>query len=198
MTTIIVDYITAILAVTGYPGLVFAMALESMIFPIPSEAIMPFAGFLWYSGEMTLLGIAWWSMIGSLIGSLFSYWLGYYGGRRLVLRFGHYLLLNEEHLKKTEEFFAHSGEKAVFFSRFIPIVRHLISIPAGIGKMNLWKFVIYTAIGAFLWNDLLAIIGYYLGQNWEIIKEYGNYMDIIVVVGMVAVAIWFWWRKRRS
>ncbi len=191
----LVTYITQILSWAGYPGLFVLMTAESMVTPVPSEAVMPFAGFLLSTGEMTWGAVILWSSLGSLIGSLLSYWIGYYGGRPLVLRFGHYLLLNEGHLLATEKFFTHFGDKTVFLSRFIPVVRHLISIPAGIGKMSLVKFSLYTIAGATIWNAFLTFVGFYLGQNWKQIENYTKYIDwLILLVILLGLA---WWFKKR-
>ncbi|MFA5358542.1 MAG: DedA family protein [Patescibacteria group bacterium] len=197
ITQSLLDLFTSIIATAGYGGVIFLMILESMVIPVPSEAVMPFAGFLWFSGEMSFLPIVFFATLGSIIGSLLSYYIGYYGGRPLVMRFGKYLLLNEHHLDATEKFFAHYGDKAVFVSRFIPVVRHLISLPAGIGKMNIWKFGVYTVVGASLWNSFLAYLGYYLGSRWEEIRKFSEVLDIIIVIVLVVLIIWGVTKLRR-
>ena len=153
MTALIITFATNLIAKTGYAGIFALMTLESMVAPVPSEAVMPFAGFLLYQKTFTLFGVIVASTAGSLVGSLISYWIGAKGGRVIVLRYGKYLLLNTHHLDATERFFSRYGEWTIFVSRFIPIVRHLISIPAGIGRMKLGKFCAYTIAGAALWND---------------------------------------------
>ncbi|MFA6416533.1 MAG: DedA family protein [Candidatus Paceibacterota bacterium] len=198
MTTFIVDYITSLLDTVGYAGLVIAMTLESMVFPLPSEAVMPFAGFLWSTGQMSFWLIVVWSTVGSLIGSMISYWIGLYGGRPFIAKYGSYFLLNEKHLQQTEEFFNKHGAKAIFIGRLVPVVRHLISIPAGLGKMNVWRFLCYTAVGATLWNTFLTIVGYYLGANWEVIKEYGHYLDMAVILAIILTGVWFWREYRKE
>jgi len=176
---------TGLIAVLGYPGVLFLMALESMIAPIPSEAVMPFAGFLVAEGQMNML----------IIGSLISYYIGLWGGRALVLKVGKYLLLNEHHLELTEKFFQKRGDLTVFISRFIPVVRHFISIPAGMGKMPLVPFLIYTAVGAGLWNWILADAGFRLRSNWASITPYFHIVDK-VILGVIALAmIWFIWSR---
>ena len=172
----------------GYTGVFILMMFESMILPVPSELVMPFAGFLVVEGRFTFLGVIIASSLGSIVGSLISYYIGFYGGNRFVLRFGKYLLLDSEDLKKTEEWFALRGEKTVLISRFIPVVRHLISIPAGIGRMDLKKFLIYTLIGATAWNGILAYVGYKLGEHWEDVRVYSEPLSmgmavVIVIVG---------------
>lgn len=189
LTEFLINYFTAIISTGGYWGVMILMALESMIAPVPSEAVMPFAGFLWFEGQFNFWGVVIASTAGSIVGSLISYWLGFYGGRPLVKRYGKYLFLNEYHLQWTEKFFTKYGDKTIFFSRFIPVVRHLISIPAGMGKMNLGKFLLYTALGAGLWNSFLAYLGYYLGSRWHEIRKYSEIVDVILVILIIIAVI---------
>ncbi len=179
------------MSIWGYTGLFLLMALESMIAPIPSEIVMPFAGFLVTSGRFTLLAVAFVSALGSVFGSLLSYWIGVFGGRRFVVKYGRFLLLDETHLEWTERFFARYGDKAIFISRFVPVVRHLISIPAGIGKMSLKKFCLYTFIGALIWNTFLAWLGIKLGERWEIIHNYSRQLDYVMIVLIVVAFAYF-------
>jgi membrane protein DedA with SNARE-associated domain len=174
-----------ILAFMGYPGVFFLMALESMIFPLPSELLMPFAGFLAVDGQMNFGFVILASSLGSLFGSLLSYFLGFYGGTKMVLKFGKYLFLDEADLEWTQKWFREKGKKTIFISRFIPVVRHLISIPAGIGKMNLAEFSVYTVVGATIWNTFLAYLGYILGKNWASVRHYSEYISISVAILLV-------------
>jgi membrane protein DedA with SNARE-associated domain len=178
----------------GYPVLFILMVLESMIFPIPSELVMPFAGFLTGNGAMSMWLIILVSTFGSLVGSIISYWLGLFGGRKFINRFGKYFLLDQEHLEWTEKFFKKHGSKTIFISRFIPVVRHLISIPAGMGKMDLKKFAIYTVIGAGLWNAFLAYVGVWLKSNWTVIHDYSFYIDVVVVAILVIFLTYYIYR----
>jgi membrane protein DedA with SNARE-associated domain len=182
---------TQVIDALGYPGIVLLMTLESMIAPVPSEAVMPFAGMLAGSGRLTWTGVLLASSVGSLIGSAASYALGYYGGRPLVLRFGRWLLLNPSDLDWAVKFFERRGGITVLIARFIPVVRHLISVPAGIGKMRLVPFVSYTLIGATTWNMFLAWLGHLLGANWARIEHYSKPIDAIVLVALFAAAIFF-------
>jgi membrane protein DedA with SNARE-associated domain len=152
---------------------------------------MPFAGFLIATHEFTFFGVAIASTLGSITGSLLSYYIGKIGGRPLVLRFGKYLLLDVHHLESTERFFVRYGEKAIFVARLVPIVRHLISIPAGIGRMRVSKFLMYTIAGAALWNMFLAWTGVVLRERWEVIHEYSRVLDMIVLVVAAAAFIYF-------
>ena len=166
-----------------------------MVAPVPSEAVMPFAGFLWFDHKFTFWGLAFSSTLGSIIGSLISYYVGAFGGRPLVKKFGKYLLLNEHHLDQTQRFFAKYGDKTIFISRFIPVIRHLISLPAGVGRMNLAKFSLYTVIGAGIWNSFLAYLGYYLGSRWEEIRKYSEILDIVIIVLIVGTIVVFFFKK---
>ncbi len=198
LTDLLINTFTSIIDKLGYPGVWLLMVFESMILPVPSEAVMPFAGFLWFDHKMTFIMIALVSTFGSIVGSLISYWIGASGGRPLVRKFGKYLLLNEHHLDKTHEFFLKYGDKTIFFSRFIPVVRHLISIPAGIGRMGLKKFILYTTVGAAIWNSLLAYLGYLLGSNWEAIRKYTEILDIIIVLAILFLVGYFLYKLRKN
>ncbi|MFH1209273.1 MAG: DedA family protein [archaeon] len=196
--TVVLEYIAVFAKDTilflGYPGILILMALESMIFPLPSELVMPFAGFLIAEGKFNFVLVMLFSSLGSIIGSLISYYIGFYGGKKTVLKFGKYLLLDASDLEKTEAWFKKRGEKIIFISRFVPVVRHLISIPAGVGKMNLKKFIIYTLIGATLWNGFLAYLGYLLGKNWHMVRIYSEYISIIVFIIVLLLGIFFIYR----
>ena len=194
----LIGLFTNIISTAGYTGVFFLMVLESMVAPVPSEAVMPFAGVLWFLGEMSFLPIVIFSTLGSITGSLISYYAGLYGGRPLIQKYGKYVLLNEHDLALTERFFEKYGDKTIFVSRFIPVVRHLISIPAGTGKMNIFKFIFYTALGAGLWNAFLAYAGYYLGSNWTEIRKYSEVIDIVLVVAIIALAGFYFYKRRNT
>ncbi len=185
---------TKFLEITGYPALVVLMAMESMIFPIPSEAVMPFAGFLIADGKMSWFLAIFFSTLGTLIGSLTSYAMGYYGGNRFVKHFGKYFLMDEKALVWTEHWFSKHGAKTIFISRFIPVVRHLISIPAGIGKMPLKKFITYTLLGGIIWNTFLLYTGVLLQDNWTLVQKYSHPIDIVIIILFIVAIIWFIWR----
>jgi len=191
----IAEWITGVMATLGYPGLVFMMALESMIAPVPSEIVMPFAGFLVVKGQFTLLGATVASSLGTLIGSLIGYYMGKLGGYALVLRCGRYLLLDEKHLELTVRWFEKRGEITILICRFVPVVRHLISIPAGVGNMNLLRFCVFTLIGGTIWNVILLVAGVKLGERWEIIHTYSHQIDYIFVAAIVAVGVWWVWKQ---
>ncbi|MBS3137982.1 DedA family protein [Candidatus Woesearchaeota archaeon] len=178
-------WITKIISSFGYFGIFILMIFESMVVPVPSELVLPFAGFLAATGEFNLFLVIIAASLGSLIGSLISYYMGLYGGNKLIVKYGKYFFVDPADLQKTEEWFAKKGEKTVFISRFIPVVRHLISIPAGIGKMDLKKFCLYTIAGATLWNAFLIYLGYLLGQRWNEVKHYSEYFTIPVIILLI-------------
>ncbi len=174
------------------------MALESMIAPVPSEVVMPPLGMAVHQGT-----ILWpWAMAatsaGSLIGSLISYYLGYIGGKPLVMKVGKWLLVNEHHLDLTTAWFKRWGSPTVFICRLVPVVRHFISIPAGVARMNLLKFCVYTLIGATLWNGFLLWVGWKLESNWETILKYRTPLDAGMVLILVAMVVaWYWVHLRK-
>ncbi len=199
ITASVVDFAINFMQHAGYFGLASMMAAESMILPVPSEAVMPFAGFLIVGHTFSWVGVIIFSTIGSIVGSLISYWIGAAGGRPLVERWGKYVLVSHHDLDITDRFFARRGSWAIFICRFIPVVRHIISIPAGVAKMNLKKFLTATIIGAVIWNTFLAWVGVKLGENWERLRTYGEKIDIVVVgllVLLVAAFLYRHWRTR--
>ena len=196
MFTQLTAIISVWLAAGGYPVLSGLMALESMVVPVPSEAVMPFAGFLIAQGTWTGLGVVLWSTTGSIIGSLISYWIGWGVGRPALLAWGRFVGLTVQHLERTERWFSRWGSRAIFVCRFVPVVRHLISLPAGTARMPLGRFVLLTAAGAGLWNSFLAYVGFKLGERWTDLQAISHWIDIIVVVGLVMLLGW-WLRHRR-
>jgi membrane protein DedA with SNARE-associated domain len=151
----------------GYGGVFFAMVLESACIPLPSEIIHPFAGYLVFTGKFVYWKITIVAAIANVIGGLISYYIGKYGGRPLIIRYGKYLLISEYKLRKTEIFFEKYGEYTVFFGRMLPVVRTFISLPAGIARMNALKMSIYTFLGSLPWCALLIWAGKELGENWQ-------------------------------
>ena len=194
----LVEYITIGMSIGGYFGLFILMTLESMIAPVPSEVVMPFAGYLVLQGKFEFWIAVLVSSLGSIFGSLLSYYIGVYGGRPFVLKFGKYLLLEEGHLEWTEKWFKKQGEKTIFISRFVPVVRHLISIPAGMAKMPMQKFLIYTFAGASIWNFILLYAGFKLGSHWDKLHKFSKELDIIFVAGVILFLIYFVWKHKKK
>jgi membrane protein DedA with SNARE-associated domain len=198
LTETITVHARDLISATGYTGAALLMALESMIAPVPSEAVMPFVGMAVVKGKMSLLPAMIWTSIGSLIGSLLSYAMGYFGGKPLVLKVGRYLFLNEHHLDLTVNFFHKRGRITVFIARFIPVVRHFISVPAGMGRMPLPAFSIFTLLGATMWNGLLLWAGYVWQENVDKITPYYKILDVVVVIaGAIIVAAWIYLHMKK-
>ncbi len=196
LTEVISEFAIRVLETTGYAGAAFLMGLESMIAPVPSEAVMPFVGFLVADGKWGLFEAVLATSLGSFLGSYLSYLMGAYGGRPFVLKVGKYLLLDVDDLERTERFFQ-GGRSAwtLFGCRFIPVVRHLVSIPAGIGKMRFWPFAIATTAGATLWNGFLLYCGFKLRENWSLVQTYRHHFDALIVGMLVASIAWYVWYK---
>lgn len=197
LTETLCHYNTQFINQCSYSGVFVLMALESMIAPVPSELVMPFAGFLIFTGHFDPLAVMVASSLGSVCGSLLSYGMGVLG-EPVVLRYGRYLLLNPHHLQWTNNFFARHGGKTIFISRFIPVVRHLISIPAGMARMPLAPFLLYTAVGATMWNGFLTYLGVRLKENWRLIQQYTHILDVFVGVALLAGLAYFVWKFKGS
>ena len=188
------NFITQTISSLGYTGVALLMAIESAAIPLPSEIIMPFAGFLVESGRFTLVGLSIAGAVGSVIGSVITYALGYYGGRPLIIKYGRYVLISEHDLHLTEKFFQKFGKLSTFIGRLLPIVRTFISIPAGIGKVPFGSFVIYTFAGSAIWSYLLAWLGMRLGENWHSLESYFRKFDLLI--GLVIIFLVIWWVRR--
>jgi len=179
----------------GYPGVILLMAVESANIPLPSEVIMPFAGFLVYKGELSLIWVAVAGGLGCTLGSAMSWWIGMVGGRPLVERYGRYLLLDKDELDRGEKWFIKYGHSIAFFSRLLPVVRTFISFPAGISRVPIGKFLLYTFLGSVIWSYLLALVGYKMGENWENIEVYWRKFDYLIVGAILALFVWWIIRK---
>ena len=190
-------WVQDIIQAMGYLGLGLVMFLENVFPPIPSEAVLPMAGWLAFEkvGNFTLWGVTLVGAIGSVAGALVFYGLGYWFGeqrvRELVRRFGKWFLLTEADFDTALEWFDRYGELVIFFGRMVPIVRSLVSIPAGIASMNLGRFNLYTAIGTALWSFLLSLAGFILGKNWTLVMDWIGRYEKVVIVLAVGVVIFF-------
>jgi membrane protein DedA with SNARE-associated domain len=198
MVLAIVAFITRLVSSWGYLGIFITMTLESALIPIPSEVVIPFAGFLAYMGEMNIWLIVLVSSLANLTGSIIIYFIGKYLGRGFIQRYGKYVLLNMEHLRMVERWFEKYGSLTVLFSRMLPLVRTVNALPAGIGKMNFPRFCIYTFIGSIPWNLALVLVGYMLKENWSILEKYSLYIDILAVLVAAAVIYYLVRRIRLS
>jgi len=191
---ILTTFITHVIAGSGYAGVIVLMAIESAAIPLPSEIIMPFLGFLVSEGRFNLWLLAIAGGAGNVIGSILTYWLGRYGGRPLVERYGKYILISKHDLNVAEKFFTRFGSPAIFLARLLPVVRTFISVPAGIAREPFLSFVIYSFLGSFLWSLLLAYLGMKLGPEWNQLREQAHWVDYVIAALIVIGVIW--WVKR--
>jgi membrane protein DedA with SNARE-associated domain len=189
-------FIIAVISKTGYLGVLFLMAIESACIPLPSEIIMPFAGYLVYRGQFNLFWAATAGAIGCNVGSIVAYEIGRYGGRPLVERYGSYVFLGHHELEMAERFFQRFGAPAVFIGRLLPVIRTFIALPAGIGKMPRLRFHIYTFVGSWPWCFALAWIGMKLGERWDTdprLKEWFHRLDAVIILLLLSGITWFVW-----
>jgi len=190
--------ILAGIAYLGYGGIILLMALESACIPIPSEVIMPAAGNLAWKGTLDLVGVILAGSLGSMLGSLAAYYAGLKLGRPFIVRYGKYIFMKEEDLERAERWFARYGGWATFISRMVPVVRTFISLPAGIGKMEVKRFTLYSFVGSIPWCAFLAYVGYVLKDSWRILfDQYGHYVDLAVVLVVAGLAAYFLYSNRK-
>ena len=193
----IAQYLVDTIGSMGYLGIFLLMFLESTFFPFPSEIIMIPAGYLAYQGEMNLYIIVLVGILGSVLGALLNYYLAMYLGRKIILKYGKYFFIKEETLDKLDTFFTKHGEISTFTGRLIPGIRQLISLPAGLARMNIAKFSFFTALGAGIWVVVLVAIGYLVGSNQELISEYMKSATLIALVSVLVIVIFYVVRNRR-
>ncbi len=194
MLTDIVNFIVDTVGALGYAGIFLMMFLESSFFPFPSEVVMIPAGYLAYKGEMNIYIVLIMGILGSLAGALFNYYLAIKLGRKFLVKYGKYFFVKEDTILKMENFFKEHGHISTFSGRLIPAVRQYISFPAGLAKMNLATFCIYTSLGAGIWVLILTLLGYFIGGNEELIKEYTRFIVIAILVSL-AILGYFYFRK---
>lgn len=181
----IIDWIVQTVGDLGYIGIFFMMFLESSFFPFPSEVVMIPAGYLASKGEMNIYGAIFAGIAGSLSGALFNYYLALKLGREFIIKYGKYVLFKEESLQKMDDFFAKHGHISTFSGRLIPAVRQYISLPAGLSRMNIVAFSIYTSLGAGIWVIILALLGYLIGGNQTLLEEYLHLIVITLIVSVI-------------
>src|SRR5689334_11753799 len=194
---ILSTFIVATIAKLGYLGIVLLMAIESACIPLPSEIIMPFSGYLVSRHEMNLWGVGIAGAVGCVLGSLVAYWVGMYGGRPVIEKYGRYILLSRHDLDLADRWFSKYGEVIVFVSRLLPAVRTFIAFPAGVARMNLSRFVIYTFAGSLPWCIGLAYVGQKLGEQWDkddTLKTWFHRFDFVIGIVVVVAAAWWIWR----
>jgi membrane protein DedA with SNARE-associated domain len=197
----VVSWIVEVISAAGYLGVAALMAIESACIPLPSEAIMPFAGYLASTGRFSLAGAATVGALGCNIGSTIAYVVGAQGGRAVFERWGHYVLISQADIRRADQFFARYGAATVFFGRLLPVVRTFIAFPAGLARMPMVKFQVYTFLGSWPWCFALAYIGYLLGARWDsdpTFRRLVHEFDTVVVVAVAAGFAWFVWSRWRE
>ena len=194
-------WIVAVISAAGYLGIVFLMAVESACIPLPSEIIMPFAGYLVSIGKISLLGAATAGALGCNVGSTVAYYVAAKGGRTALERWGRYVLISRADLERTDRFFARYGSATVFFGRLLPVVRTFIAFPAGLARMPMGKFQLYTFLGSWPWCFALAYAGYLLGARWEsdpTLRRLFHDFDAVIAAAVLAGLAWFVWSRWRE
>jgi membrane protein DedA with SNARE-associated domain len=199
---LLLDFVSYVYDLIEWPGVVLLMAIESAAIPLPSEIIMPLAGWFLVDerglGQEWLLLAAFCGALGNLIGSLAAYAVGAWGGRPLLFRYGRYVLISREEVGRAERWFSRYGGWAVFVSRLLPVVRTFISLPAGVARMDVWRFSTLTFVGSFLWSLGLAWAGFQLGENYDRIREWMRPADIPILIALVALVAWYLYRRLRT
>jgi membrane protein DedA with SNARE-associated domain len=193
-----INWLVATIGDMGYAGIFLLMAMESSVFPIPSEVVMPPAGYLAQQGKMDMALVILSGTLGSLVGAYANYFAARFLGRPLLLKYGRYVWITEAHFSRVEDYFKLHGEISTFIGRLLPVVRHLISLPAGLAGMNHVKFTVYTLLGAGIWVSVLSWIGFFIGSNQELIVRYAHeaVVDVIAFCA-VLVAVYVWLHKRK-
>lgn len=191
LIALLAAWIIGVISSLGYGGVLLLMAIESACIPLPSEIIMPFSGYLVFKGEMTLWGVAVAGAIGCVVGSIPAYYLGMYGGRPLVEKYGKWVLFSHHDLHMADRWFARHGELIIFIGRMLPAVRTFIAFPAGIAGMHMGRFILYTFAGSLLWCWLLAYAGMKAGENWESLKVYFHQFHLVIVFAGAVFMVWY-------
>jgi len=189
--TLLAGFIIGTISRLGYGGIVLLMAIESACIPLPSEIIMPFSGYLVSTGEMNLWLVSFAGAVGCVLGSLVAYYAGAWGGRPLVEKYGKYILISHHDLNLADRWFQRHGDITIFIGRLLPVIRTFIAFPAGIARMDLWRFNLYTFVGSYLWSLGLAWIGMKLGEHWNTLGVYFHRFDAAIGVFLLAAVIWY-------
>lgn len=195
----LIDWLVNTIGAMGYPGIFLLMAMESSIIPVPSELVMPPAGYLAQQGKMNIGMAILCGTFGSLLGAYVNYFAARHLGRPLLLKYGRYVWISEEKFTRVEDFFLRHGEISTFLGRLLPVVRHLISLPAGLAGMGHIRFSLYTLLGAGIWVTVLTYIGYFIGEKRDLIMRYSQQAVILVVLASaVILAVYIWIHRRRT
>jgi len=194
ITMTLTDFVIRFIEETGYSGILFLMTLESACIPVPSEVIMPFSGYIAWQHNLTLTGVVIAGALGNLLGSLLAYIAGLKGGRPFLRRYGPYILITDGKLRMADEWFERYGHEAILISRVLPVIRTFISLPAGIARMDLKKFIIYTFAGSLPWCLILAYSGYLLGPRWTSLGPLFHTLDYAILIA-IPLILFYIYRK---
>ncbi len=185
------SFVISVISTMGLPGIVLLMAIESACIPLPSEVIMPFSGYLVFLGKYSLWSVGLAGAFGCVVGSVPAYYLGMYGGRPLIEKYGKYILISRHDLDMADRWFERHGEATVFFARLLPVIRTFIAFPAGVSRMEMKRFILYTFAGSLPWCLGLAYVGMVMGEKWPILREYFHKFDLLIGAVIVAAIVWY-------
>lgn len=191
-------FVIYVISRMGLPGIVLLMAIESACIPLPSEVIMPFSGYLVFLGKYSLWSVGLAGAIGCVVGSVPAYYLGMYGGRPLIEKYGKYVLLSHRDLDLADRWFVRHGEATVFFARLLPVIRTFIAFPAGVARMDMKRFIAYTFAGSFPWCLGLAYVGMVMGEKWPALRGYFHKFDLLIGAALIAGIVWYVRRHLRN
>jgi membrane protein DedA with SNARE-associated domain len=189
--TILAGFIIGTISRLGYGGVVLLMAIESACIPLPSEIIMPFSGYLVSTGEMNLWLVGLAGAVGCMLGSIAAYYAGAWGGRPFIEKYGKYILISHHDLDLADRWFQRHGDITIFVGRLLPVIRTFIAFPAGVARMNLWRFNLYTFVGSYIWSLVLAWIGMKLGEHWNTLGVYFHRFDAAIGVILLIAVVWY-------
>ena len=189
--TLLAGFIIGTISRLGYGGIVLLMAIESACIPLPSEIIMPFSGYLVSTGEMNLWLVGLAGAVGCVLGSIVAYYAGAWGGRPFIEKYGKYILISHHDLDLADRWFQRHGDITIFVGRLLPVIRTFIAFPAGVARMNLWRFNLYTFVGSYIWSLGLAWIGMKLGEHWNTLGVYFHRFDAAIGVILLIAVVWY-------
>jgi len=189
--TLLAGFIIGTISRLGYGGIVLLMAIESACIPLPSEIIMPFSGYLVSTGEMNLWLVGLAGAVGCVLGSIVAYYAGAWGGRPFIVKYGKYILISHHDLDLADRWFRRHGDITIFVGRLLPVIRTFIAFPAGVARMNLWRFNLYTFAGSYIWSLGLAWIGMKLGEHWNTLGVYFHRFDAAIGVILLIAVVWY-------
>lgn len=199
--TLLSAFVIWVISTLGYPGIVLLMAIESACIPLPSEIILPFSGYLAWTGRFNLWWVATMGAVGCNAGSIVAYYAGAHGGRPFLLRYGKYVLVSHREIAMADRWFERYGQWTVFFSRLLPVIRTFIALPAGIARMDFWKFNLYTFLGSWPWCYALAYAGYKMGSHWPTLRVYFHRFDYLIgalLLAGIVIYVWLHLRNRAA